>query len=147
MKTLSEIPDEFDVIIDDGPHTLISQKFFIANYCKKLSPNGIMFLEDIQALHWLDKLILAAPRNFKGCMRVVDLRTLTGIGDALVLIMHKHVSRSCNLNIKAKNHNRFLSRIASMMRLRKIKYNINRTGSKFSWKLKKSRILSKRPRN
>lgn len=38
---------KFDFIIDDGPHTVESQLFFLNNYPKLLNPGGIIVLEDI----------------------------------------------------------------------------------------------------
>jgi cephalosporin hydroxylase len=43
---VDQLPD-FDVIIDDGPHTTFSQKEFIRLYLPKLKSGGIMFIEDI----------------------------------------------------------------------------------------------------
>lgn len=37
----------FDIIIDDGPHTLESQIFFINNYIDLLNPNGYLIIEDV----------------------------------------------------------------------------------------------------
>lgn len=37
----------FDIIIDDGPHTLISQVMFIKKYLPLLNQGGIMIIEDI----------------------------------------------------------------------------------------------------
>lgn len=45
-KTLSDLP-EFDIIIDDGPHTLTTQLKCIELYLPKLKSTGIMFIEDI----------------------------------------------------------------------------------------------------
>ena len=39
--------DFFDLIIDDGPHTVNSQKEFIRLYFPKLKKDGIMIIEDI----------------------------------------------------------------------------------------------------
>jgi SAM-dependent methyltransferase len=38
---------KFDFIIDDGPHTVESQLFFLTHYPKLLNPGGILVLEDI----------------------------------------------------------------------------------------------------
>lgn len=38
---------KFDIIIDDGPHTLDTQLKFIELYLPKLKSTGIMFIEDI----------------------------------------------------------------------------------------------------
>ena len=45
----------FDIIIDDGPHTLESQIKFINNYFKKLNKNGKLFIEDVEGKHNLNE--------------------------------------------------------------------------------------------
>lgn len=47
----------FDIVIDDGPHTFTSMKFFLENYLSKVSSGGLMILEDIENLTWIDLLI------------------------------------------------------------------------------------------
>lgn len=42
----------FDIIIDDGPHTLNSFIFLIENYITKLKNGGVMIIEDIIDLNW-----------------------------------------------------------------------------------------------
>jgi hypothetical protein len=39
----------FDIIIDDGPHTLSSQIKFIKKYNKKIKNNGFLIIEDINS--------------------------------------------------------------------------------------------------
>lgn len=135
-STLSQIPNELDVIIDDGPHTLKSQVYFLNKYINNLKESGMMFVEDVQATHWIDHLIMAAPRKFRGCIRVVDLRRQVGVGDALVLIVHKHGKKDCELNIVGRNYNSTLAKLAASLRLRKLKYQLNRQFFKIFWKLK-----------
>lgn len=45
-ETANKLPN-FDIIIDDGPHDLRSQKLAIRYYLPKLNKDGIMFIEDI----------------------------------------------------------------------------------------------------
>jgi len=47
---------KFDIIIDDGPHTFESMKFFIQNYLGLLNNNGIAIIEDIVDTTWTKKL-------------------------------------------------------------------------------------------
>lgn len=57
---------KFDIIIDDGPHTLESMKCFLKNYLNFLSDDGYLILEDIEYEEWLDKLIpLVEKENYK----------------------------------------------------------------------------------
>lgn len=43
----NKIGDQFDIIIDDGPHTLRSQQIALELYLPKLKPTGIFVVEDI----------------------------------------------------------------------------------------------------
>ena len=54
VKTL--IPNGFDIIFDDGPHTIESQKKCIEYYIPMLNNNGIMFIEDVQKIEDFDDL-------------------------------------------------------------------------------------------
>lgn len=57
FKFLDKLPDnEFDIIIDDGPHTVDSQRFFVKNYPKKLKDNGILVVEDIISVAYTKEL-------------------------------------------------------------------------------------------
>ncbi len=53
----------FDIIIDDGPHTGETQKFFLKEYFKLLKPKGIMVLEDIIEPNILPELIELIDKN------------------------------------------------------------------------------------
>jgi len=46
-EAVSEELPQFDIIIDDGPHTLSTQMKCIEIYLSKLKPDGMMFIEDI----------------------------------------------------------------------------------------------------
>lgn len=49
--------EEFDYIIDDGPHTLETQLIFIQKYLNKVKTNGKLIIEDIQSEEILNELI------------------------------------------------------------------------------------------
>jgi Methyltransferase domain len=49
---IETIPDgKFDIIIDDGPHTLVSQMVFLARYLPKVAAGGIAVIEDVLPDH------------------------------------------------------------------------------------------------
>ena len=78
---------QYDLIIDDGPHTLDSMIFFIDNYVPLLKSNGICIIEDIQSVDWFNVLISRVPNN---CVyHAVDLRNVKNRYDDLVLIIRK----------------------------------------------------------
>ena len=49
-------PAGYDLIIDDGPHTIDSQKYFLNNYLPLLSDEGVAVLEDIIEVNRLEEL-------------------------------------------------------------------------------------------
>ena len=65
---------KFDIIIDDGPHTKISQEFFAENYIKLLNPNGILIIEDIENIDYINDIINKIPKEIKYEYTVYDLR-------------------------------------------------------------------------
>jgi len=51
-KTLDLFKDtKFDIIIDDGPHTLKTQIYCAKNYTKLLKKGGILVIEDIEGVN------------------------------------------------------------------------------------------------
>jgi hypothetical protein len=65
---------KFDILIDDGPHTLESMIFFVKKYLPLLNKNGILVIEDIQDIGWIDILKDCTPEEYKNCIEFVDLR-------------------------------------------------------------------------
>ena len=56
---------KFDVLLDDGPHTLQSMKQFIKLYSQIMTEDGILIIEDIQDWDWIDILKNEVPENLK----------------------------------------------------------------------------------
>lgn len=63
----------FDVIIDDGPHTLESQIYFLENFTKKLKSKGILILEDIIDMNGVDSLMNCLNKD-EGKITLYDMR-------------------------------------------------------------------------
>lgn len=74
----------FDVLLDDGPHTLESQEKFLKLYSPLLSENGILIIEDIQKIEWLEYLKNKTPEHLKQYVRTYDLRKNKGRYDDIV---------------------------------------------------------------
>jgi hypothetical protein len=72
IKSFGDI--HFDIIIDDGPHTLESQKFTAANYISLLNVNGIMVIEDIPNPEWIKELTEALPFYMRDYSYAIDRR-------------------------------------------------------------------------
>jgi hypothetical protein len=74
----------FDIIIDDGPHTLESQKIFINNYFKKLNKGGKLIIEDILGNYNLNELLKEANK-FSSNIKIIDIRDKTTAEDSLII--------------------------------------------------------------
>jgi hypothetical protein len=86
-QTLENI--EFDFLIDDGPHTLDSMKYFIQHYSKLLKDDGVLIVEDIQEYNWIDMLTSVTPEHLKQYIKVVDLRSIKNRYDDIMFIIDK----------------------------------------------------------
>jgi hypothetical protein len=80
----SKITEKFDVILDDGPHTLESMKKMIRLYFPKLKPNGILIIEDVQKIEWLEELKKEVDSAFQEKIKTYDLRKTKGRYDDIV---------------------------------------------------------------
>ena len=47
---------------------------FIKLYHKTLAPNGVMIIEDVQDIEWIQHLSEATPEHLKKHIKVYDLR-------------------------------------------------------------------------
>jgi hypothetical protein len=83
-----ELPD-FDIIIDDGPHTLESQIDCINLYLPKLKENGVLIIEDIQFIENINHLKRAVPEEYKNKTEHLDLTQKSGRFDDIMLIIRK----------------------------------------------------------
>lgn len=82
---------KFDFILDDGPHTLESQEEFIKLYSPLLSKNGILIIEDVQNINWLEKLKNKTPKYLKQYIKIYDLRKNKGRYDDIVFTIDRVV--------------------------------------------------------
>ena len=81
--------NSFDMLLDDGPHTLESMKIYLTLYSQILADDGILILEDIQSIDWIEILIESVPENLKKFIEVYDLRKNKGRYDDIVLVINK----------------------------------------------------------
>jgi hypothetical protein len=66
---------KFDVLIDDGPHSLESVIFFVRNYSLLLNKNGVLIVEDIQNPDFIPIIKSSFPDEFQNeKLSVVDVR-------------------------------------------------------------------------
>ena len=72
--SVSNIQDnQFDIIIDDGPHTYESFVFLIKNYQNKLKEGGCLIVEDIIKTEWVDPLVRLGEELGYSSVKVIDM--------------------------------------------------------------------------
>ena len=78
--------DDYDIIIDDGPHTLESQVFTAYCYTPLLAPGGILVIEDVQDTAHFATLTNALPEGERKRVTTYDMRHVRGRYDDLVWV-------------------------------------------------------------
>lgn len=87
-------PVRFDILLDDGPHTLESMVAFITLYSRVLKPDGILVIEDVQSMDWIDVLRTHTPEALKPFIEVYDLREAKGRYDDIVFVINKSLIKA-----------------------------------------------------
>lgn len=78
----------FDVIIDDGPHTLNSQLFTVKQYLPLLNPGGVLAIEDIQNPDEDAKVLTnALDKELQKNVELYDVRTTKGRYDDFIFVV------------------------------------------------------------
>jgi len=85
---------KFDVLIDDGPHSLESMIFFIENYLQLLEPDGIFIIEDVQSMDWVEDLKKIVPNEFKEFIEIYDLRENKNRYDDILFVINKNKNKN-----------------------------------------------------
>lgn len=78
-------------MLDDGPHTLESMVQFIKLYSQILTEDGILIIEDVQDIEWIEVLAHCVPDELKQYMRVYDLRENKNRYDDIVFTIDKRI--------------------------------------------------------
>jgi hypothetical protein len=86
-------PVRFDILLDDGPHTLESMVAFITLYSHVMKPDGILIIEDVQSMDWIDVLRTHTPESLKPFIEVYDLREKKGRYDDIVFVINKTLKK------------------------------------------------------
>jgi hypothetical protein len=79
----------FDFVLDDGPHTLESMIKFIKLYLNLLTDDGILIIEDVQSIDWIEFLTNEVPEELKQFIEVYDLRNIKNRYDDIVFVVNK----------------------------------------------------------
>jgi len=77
----------FDIVIDDGPHTLQSMIDFIHLYLPLMKRDGILVIEDVQDIAWIDTLRAATPLAYQQYIQVYDRREVKGRYDDIMFVI------------------------------------------------------------
>lgn len=78
---------KFDVIIDDGPHTLESMIQFITLYSQVLADDGILIIEDVQDWSWIEMLRSTVPIHLQPYIKTYDLRSNKNRWDDILFVI------------------------------------------------------------
>ena len=78
-----------DVLLDDGPHTLASMVLFIRLYSQIMADDGILIIEDVQSIDWIEILKNEVPQHLKLFVKVYDLRANKNRYDDIVFTIDK----------------------------------------------------------
>lgn len=85
--TLGVVPDDLDIIIDDGPHTLETITFVVLEYTKKLNTDGVMVIEDFQDFNWTNIIKRLIDEEFE--VDVKDFRRLKNRYDDIAMVIRR----------------------------------------------------------
>jgi hypothetical protein len=80
---------KFDILIDDGPHTLESMIKFVTMYSQLLTDDGILIVEDIQFYDWIVELTAVTPIELKKYIEVYDIRHVKNRYDDILFVINK----------------------------------------------------------
>jgi len=80
---------KFDFMLDDGPHTLESMLQFIKLYSQVMKDDGLLIIEDVQSMDWIDILRNEVPQHLKHFVKVYDLRDIKNRYDDIVFTIDK----------------------------------------------------------
>ena len=76
--------NKYDVIIDDGPHSLASQQYAVNCYYPLLSSGGTLIIEDIQNIDHIDVLTDCLEESLRDRVQIFDVRETRGRYDDLI---------------------------------------------------------------
>lgn len=91
----SLFPGGFDIMFEDGPHTLESQIKFLDLYLPMLKEGGTIFIEDIQEFEHFDVLkehleeLTSDDSDFEYTSENIDLREIKNRYDDLIFVVKK----------------------------------------------------------
>jgi hypothetical protein len=94
---------KFDVIIDDGVHTLESMIYIIKNYTKLLNTNGILIIEDVQTIEWCEVLYNNVDKCLQEFSYNIDRRHIKGTLDDILFVVENKIEDKIEEKQYSKN--------------------------------------------
>jgi hypothetical protein len=88
-KNFVDLLPSYDIIIDDGPHTIDTQQIFINYYLPKINDGGLLIIEDIQSIENAQILYDSVPTEFWEKTSIIDLRSIKNRYDDILLVIEK----------------------------------------------------------
>lgn len=77
---------KFNILIDDGPHTLESQLVFLNKYLPKMDKDSILIIEDVASISYISFLEKMIPKeNYK--IEVIDTRHVKNRYDDIMFVV------------------------------------------------------------
>lgn len=86
-EVINSLEGNFDIIIDDGPHSLESMIICVQKYLPKLKSDGILVIEDLVDLNWVNTLTQYVPVWLRNKIRVYDLRHVKNKSDDIAFVV------------------------------------------------------------
>lgn len=77
----------YDIIIDDGPHTLESMIIAVELYLNKVNKGGMLIIEDIISMRWIQPILNKIPNNIIYTKEIYDLRHIKNRDDDIMLVL------------------------------------------------------------
>lgn len=84
-REFAESLPNFDIIIDDGPHTKESHIQSLRLYLPKLKIGGVFVIEDIADMEWTSAYAKFVPENM--VYEIIDAREISGMSDSIMFVV------------------------------------------------------------
>lgn len=84
---------KFDFVLNNGPHKLETIKQFIEIYLPLIKDDGILVIENIPDINWLDELKDSLPDNLKKIIKTYDLRSIKNRYDDIIFVIDKNINQ------------------------------------------------------
>jgi len=82
QKEFADMLPNFDLIIDDGPHTKESHLKCLELYIPKINKGGMLVIEDILQMEWAEEYKTLVPEGM--ACGIADIREPSGASDSII---------------------------------------------------------------